>query len=78
MNTSRMDTVLIRQKRNLVVDALFALVVIAGVMFYLFGLSASRVAVASAPSVQAVPALEIATPVEDSALCVYEPGAWHC
>lgn len=78
MNTSRMDTVLIRQKRNLVVDVLFALVVLAGVMFYLFGLSTSSVAVASAPSVKAVPAVELATPVEDSALCVYEPGAWNC
>jgi hypothetical protein len=78
MNTSRMDTVLIRQKRNLVVDALFALVVIAGVMFYLFGLSASREAVASAPSAKAAPAIEMGTPVEQSALCVYEPGAWRC
>lgn len=78
MNTSRMDTVLIRQKRNLIVDALFAMVVVAGVMFYLFGLGASRVAVASAPSVQVVPVIEMGTPVEDSALCVYEPGAWRC
>lgn len=78
MNTSRMDTVLIRQKRNLVVDALFALVVIAGVMFYLFGLGASREAVAGAPAVKAVPAIEMGTPVEASALCVYEPGAWRC
>jgi hypothetical protein len=78
MNTSRMDTVLIRQKRNLVVDALFALVVLAGVLFYLFGLSTSSVAVASVPSVKAVPAIELAMPVQDSALCVYEPGAWRC
>lgn len=78
MNTSRMDTVLNRQKRNLVVDALYALVVIAGVMFYLLGLGASQVAVASLPAVKAVPAVEIAVPVEQSMLCAYEPGSWHC
>jgi hypothetical protein len=78
MSNTRMDTVLTRQKRNLVVDVLFALVVIAGVMFYLFGLGASRETVASAPSVRAVPAIEMNTPVEDSVLCVYEPGAWRC
>ena len=78
MNTSRMDTVLNRQKRNLVVDALFAMVVLAGVMFYLLGLGASQVAVASVPAVKAAPAVEIAVPVEQSMLCAYEPGAWRC
>lgn len=78
MNTSRMDSVLNRQKRNLVVDALYALVVIAGVMFYLLGLGASQVAVASMPAVKAVPMVDIAVPVDQSALCAYEPGAWRC
>ncbi len=78
MNTSRMDTVLNRQKRNLVVDALYAMVVIAGVMFYLLGLGASQVAVASQPAVKAVPAVEFAVPVEQSMLCAYEPGSWRC
>jgi hypothetical protein len=78
MNTSRMDTVLNRQKRNLVVDALYAMVVLAGVMFYLLGLGASQVAVASAPAVTAVPAVEFAVPVEQSMLCAYEPGSWTC
>lgn len=78
MNTSRMDTVLNRQKRNLVVDALYAMVVIAGVMFYLLGLGASQVAAASVPAVKAAPAVEIGVPVEQSMLCAYEPGAWRC
>jgi hypothetical protein len=73
-----MDSVLNRQKRNLVVDALYAMVVIAGVMFYLLGLGVSQVAVASVPAVKAVPAIEIGVPVEQSTLCAYEPGSWHC
>lgn len=78
MNTSRMDSVLNRQKRNLVADALYAMIVIAGVMFYLLGLGASQVAVASVPAMKAVPTVDVGVPVEQSALCAYEPGAWHC
>jgi hypothetical protein len=80
MNNNRMDTLLIRQKHNLVADVLFAMVVVAGVMFYLFGLSTSRAAVVTPPAVQSVPALAVeqGTSVEHSALCVYEPGAWRC
>lgn len=78
MNNTRMDTLLIRQKRNLVADVLFAVVVLAGVMFYLFGLGVSRVAVASTPAVKAEPAVAIEIPVEHSALCAYEPSAFRC
>ena len=76
MNNNRMDTLLIRQKHNLVSDVLFALVVVAGVMFYLFGLGASRATVTAAPAAQAAPAIaiEMGTSVEHSALCVYEPA----
>jgi hypothetical protein len=80
MNNNRMDTLLIRQKHNLVADVLFALVVVAGVKFYLFGLTTSRAAAVTPPAVQAAPviAVEQGTSVEHSALCLYEPGAWRC
>jgi hypothetical protein len=80
MNTSRMDTVLIRQKRNLVVDALFAMVVIAGVLFYLFGLGATQVVLASAPAAEAAPMVEVESmaSVEHNTLCSYEPTDWRC
>lgn len=77
MNTSRMDMVLNRQKRSLVEDALYAMVVIAGVLFYLFGLGASRGLVANAPHAQVAPA-EIAAPAQHDALCAHEPQVRSC
>lgn len=77
MNTSRIDMVLNRQKRSLVEDALYAMVVIAGVVFYLFGLGASRGVASYAPQAKAAPA-EIAAPAQHDALCAHEPQVWNC
>ncbi|WP_428267006.1 hypothetical protein [Haliangium sp.] len=68
MNTNRIDTVLNRQQRNLVFDALYALVLTAAVLLYVVGLGAIKPAVADTTPDHAAP-VEIAAPVDLGVLC---------
>ena len=65
MNTARMDSLLNRQKQNLVIDAVYALVVAIALVIYVLGLGigTSPRTVQTAPSVPSMSDAPVATSV---------------
>lgn len=82
MDTNRIDTMLNRQKRNLITDAFCALIVVAGLLMYIFSLGSSRAVATPLPA--SVPAQQPAMSVHaddvhaDSADCMPETGIRQC
>ncbi len=58
MNNARIESLLDRQKKHLLADTLYALVVTVGLIVYVFGIGSSPIAMAKQP----VPAPEVVLP----------------
>lgn len=79
MSTTRIDTVLNRQKQNLVTDAVFAILVVAAILFYIVGLGTTPSAAALTDVPASAPSLsQIEAPIEQSQVCAYDAQSWNC
>ncbi|ACY18559.1 hypothetical protein [Haliangium ochraceum] len=79
MSTTRIDTVLNRQKQNLITDAVVALLVAAAILFYVVGLGATpSVRAANAATAPAPKLTLIEAPIEQSPVCAYDAQTWSC
>ncbi len=76
MNTTRIDTVLNRQKSNLVFDSVYAAIIVMGLLISLFGLSLTPALARSlTPAVTDRPAI---THVDSAPNCGSETHAKFC
>ncbi|GAB4516687.1 MAG: hypothetical protein Tsb0020_35340 [Haliangiales bacterium] len=76
MNTTRIDTVLNRQRSNLVFDSVYAAIIVVGLLISLFGLSLTPALARSvAPTVTERPAI---TYVDSAPNCGVETHAKLC